>query len=63
MKYLCKDCDHYQKCEYYHNRKGTSKICSEFEHDEQIAQALYEAKESVLRSINEQIERITKGAT
>lgn len=28
--YLCEDCDKYDLCEYYHNRKPTSYICKFF---------------------------------
>jgi hypothetical protein len=30
-KYKCSDCDNFNACKYYHHRKGTSKICSEFD--------------------------------
>ena len=30
-KYKCADCDNFMQCEYYYKRKGTSKICAEFD--------------------------------
>ena len=30
-QFLCKDCDRYNQCRYYHNRKEDSYICKYFE--------------------------------
>lgn len=30
VQFLCKDCDKYRSCEYYHNRKEDSYICKYF---------------------------------
>lgn len=29
-QFKCKDCDNYNLCNYYHNRRETSSICKEF---------------------------------
>ena len=31
-RFHCKDCDSFNQCQYYHNRKGTSFICKEFQY-------------------------------
>lgn len=30
VQFLCKDCERYNSCEYYHNRKKDSYICKYF---------------------------------
>lgn len=30
-QFKCKDCDNYNQCNYYHNRRETSFICKEFQ--------------------------------
>lgn len=30
-QFKCKDCDNYNLCNYYHNRRETSFICKEFQ--------------------------------
>lgn len=30
-QFKCKDCDNYNLCKYYHNRRETSFICKEFQ--------------------------------
>lgn len=30
VQFLCKDCEYYNSCEYYHNRKRYSYICKNF---------------------------------
>lgn len=30
-QFKCKDCDNYNQCKYYHNRRETSFICKEFQ--------------------------------
>lgn len=46
-KFHCEDCDSYSQCQYYHNRKGTSLICKEFQYGS-----------SVIEQIRDEIERL-----
>ena len=61
-KYKCADCDNFMQCEYYHNRKGTSKICAEFDNSfKVIPKADYEARlkadlEAILKELQLEIE-------
>lgn len=34
--YLCEDCEKYNQCEYYYNRKPTSYICKFFKLNEDV---------------------------
>ena len=46
-RFHCEDCDSYSQCQYYHNRKGTSLICKEFQYGS-----------SVIEQIRDEIERL-----
>lgn len=46
-RFHCEDCDSYSQCQYYHNRKGTSLICKEFQYGS-----------SVIEQIRDEIEQL-----
>ena len=39
-RFHCEDCDSYSQCQYYHNRKGTSLICKEFQHGSSVIERI-----------------------
>jgi hypothetical protein len=39
-RFHCEDCDSYSQCQYYHNRKGTSLICKEFQHGSSVIEQI-----------------------
>lgn len=39
-RFHCEDCDSYRQCQYYHNRKGTSLICKEFQHGSSVIEQI-----------------------
>lgn len=39
-RFHCEDCDSYSQCRYYHNRKGTSLICKEFQHGSSVIEQI-----------------------
>lgn len=50
-RFHCEDCDSYSQCQYYHNCKGTSLICKEFQYGssviEQIRDEIEEYRDSL----------------
>lgn len=48
-RFHCEDCDSFNECEYYHNRKATSLICKEFQYNA--------VPKSVLEDIKAEIEQ------
>lgn len=39
-RFHCEDCDSYSQCQYYHNRKGTSLICKEFQYGSSVIEQI-----------------------
>lgn len=39
-RFHCEDCDSYSQCQYYHNRKGTSLICQEFQYGSSVIEQI-----------------------
>lgn len=39
-RFHCEDCDSYSQCQYYHNRKGTSLICKEFQYGSSVIERI-----------------------
>ena len=48
----CKDCDQFQQCGYYYNRRGTSQICSRFTNDLMIIERLNKIKTEIKSEID-----------
>ena len=43
--YSCEDCEKFNECEYYHNRKPTSQICKFFKLDQKTGKWIDHSEE------------------
>ena len=46
-QFKCKDCDNYNQCNYYHNRRETSFICKEFQNQWGYIEELEKIKKKI----------------
>ncbi len=51
-QFKCKDCDNYNLCKYYHNRRETSFICKEFQNQWGFIKELEKIKAEIIGSCN-----------
>ena len=51
-RFHCEDCDSYSQCQYYHNRKGTSLICKEFQYGSSVIEQIRDEIAKCLEAIN-----------
>ena len=56
-RFHCEDCDSYSQCQYYHNRKGTSLICKEFQYGSSVIEQIRAEIEQI--EINGQVDEHT----
>ena len=56
-RFHCEDCDCYSQCQYYHNRKGTSLICKEFQYGSSVIEQIRAEIEQI--EINGQVDEHT----
>ena len=56
-RFHCEDCDSYSQCQYYHNRKGTSLICKEFQYGSSVIEQIRDEIEAI--EINGQVDEHT----
>ena len=51
-QFKCKDCDNYNLCNYYHNRRETSFICKEFQNQWSFIKELERLQEEIQNLID-----------
>lgn len=49
-QFKCKDCDNYNQCKYYHNRRETSFICKEFQNQWGYIEELEKIKAEIIEN-------------
>ena len=49
-RFHCEDCDSYSQCQYYHNRKGTSLICKEFQYGSSVIEQIRDEIQKVINA-------------